>query len=48
MLTCRCTEAEAAKDAGVYSVLVDRPGNAALAAQDRERFPVIQQLTDLP
>lgn len=47
-LTDNIKEAEAAKDAGVYSVLVDRPGNAALAAQDRERFPVIQQLTDLP
>jgi enolase-phosphatase E1 len=47
-LTCRYTEAEAAKDAGVYALLVDRPGNAQLAEQDRERFPVIQRLTDLP
>jgi hypothetical protein len=47
-LTCRYTEAEAAKDAGVYALLVDRPGNAPLAEQDRERFPVIQQLTELP
>ncbi|KAF2443529.1 2,3-diketo-5-methylthio-1-phosphopentane phosphatase [Karstenula rhodostoma CBS 690.94] len=47
-LTDNIKEAEAAKDAGVYTILVDRPGNAPLAEQDRERFPVIQQLTDLP
>ncbi|KAJ4348641.1 enolase-phosphatase E1 [Didymosphaeria variabile] len=47
-LTDNVKEAEAAKEAGVYALLVDRPGNAALAAQDRERFPVIQQLTELP
>lgn len=32
----------------MYAVLVDRPGNAPLAELDRERFPVIQQLTHLP
>jgi enolase-phosphatase E1 len=32
----------------VYAVLVDRPGNALLAEDDRRRFAVIQQLTDLP
>ncbi|OAG01635.1 2,3-diketo-5-methylthio-1-phosphopentane phosphatase [Paraphaeosphaeria sporulosa] len=47
-LTDNIKEAEAAKDAGVYAVLVDRPGNAPLAEQDRQRFPVIKQLTDLP
>ncbi|KAF1965890.1 2,3-diketo-5-methylthio-1-phosphopentane phosphatase [Bimuria novae-zelandiae CBS 107.79] len=47
-LTDNVKEAEAAKDAGVYAVLVDRSGNAPLAEGDRERFAVIQRLTDLP
>ncbi|KAJ4289593.1 enolase-phosphatase E1 [Kalmusia sp. IMI 367209] len=47
-LTDNIKEAEAAKDAGVYAILVDRPGNAPLSSEDRERFVVIQQLTDLP
>jgi enolase-phosphatase E1 len=46
-LTCSI-EAIAATAAGVYTVLVDRPGNAALSHEARQQFPVIQQLTDLP
>jgi enolase-phosphatase E1 len=42
------TEAEAADDAGVHAILVDRPGNAALSTEARERFAVVQRLTDLP
>jgi enolase-phosphatase E1 len=48
VLTCIRIEAEAADDAGVHAVLVDRPGNAALDADARERFAVVQRLTDLP
>ncbi|KAF1961114.1 HAD-like protein [Byssothecium circinans] len=47
-LTDNIKEAEAAHAAGMYAVLVDRPGNAALSAEDRERFAVIERLTDLP
>ncbi|KAF2688411.1 enolase-phosphatase E1 [Lentithecium fluviatile CBS 122367] len=47
-LTDNVKEAEAADDAGVHAVLVDRPGNAALSADVRERFAIIQRLTDLP
>ena len=47
-LTYNAAEAEAAKDAGVYAVLVDRPGNAPLGEADRERFVVVERLTDLP
>ena len=49
-LTCVCahlTEAEAAHEAGLHAVLVDRPGNAALSAQDKSRFAVIDSLTQL-
>ena len=42
------TEAIAAKAAGVYTVLVDRPGNAPLSIESHEEFAVIERLTDLP
>ena len=41
------TEAEAAQQAGVYAVVVDRPGNAALTTEDRERFAVVTSLCEL-
>ncbi|KAF2250572.1 2,3-diketo-5-methylthio-1-phosphopentane phosphatase [Trematosphaeria pertusa] len=47
-LTDNVKEAEAATDAGVLTILVDRPGNAPLSQESRARFPVIQKLTDLP
>ncbi|KAF2640862.1 hypothetical protein P280DRAFT_330482 [Massarina eburnea CBS 473.64] len=47
-LTDNVKEAEAAHAADMYAVLVDRPGNAALSVEDRERFPVIERLTDIP
>ncbi|CAO2648615.1 Nn.00g078820.m01.CDS01 [Neocucurbitaria sp. VM-36] len=47
-LTDNVKEAEAATEAGVYTVVVDRPGNAPLSNESKQRFPVIQKLTDLP
>ncbi|KAF2180242.1 2,3-diketo-5-methylthio-1-phosphopentane phosphatase [Zopfia rhizophila CBS 207.26] len=47
-LTDNVKEAIAATEAGVYTMLVDRPGNAALSTETRERFAVIEKLTDLP
>lgn len=41
-------EAEAATAAGVYAVVVDRPGNAPLSEESRSTYPVITSLTDLP
>lgn len=41
-------EAEAATAAGVYAVVVDRPGNALLSEESKETYPVITSLTDLP
>lgn len=41
-------EAEAATAAGVYAVLVDRPGNAPLSAESESAYPVITSLSDLP
>jgi enolase-phosphatase E1 len=41
-------EAEAAMQANVQSIVVDRPGNAPLSEESKARFHVIQQLTDLP
>jgi enolase-phosphatase E1 len=35
-------------EANVQSVVVDRPGNAPLSEESRAKYPVIQQLTDLP
>jgi len=34
--------------AGVYSVLVDRPGNAPLDEETRGNYVIIEKLTDLP
>jgi enolase-phosphatase E1 len=42
------TEAEAATQAGVHSVVVDRPGNAPLTDESKAKFAVIQKLIDLP
>jgi hypothetical protein len=42
------TEAEAATEANVYAVVVDRPGNAPLSDESKAKFPVIQKLTDVP
>ncbi|KAF2129014.1 2,3-diketo-5-methylthio-1-phosphopentane phosphatase [Dothidotthia symphoricarpi CBS 119687] len=47
-LTDNVKEAEAATQAGVYTVVVDRPGNAPLSDDSRATFSVIQKLTDLP
>jgi enolase-phosphatase E1 len=47
-LTDNVKEAEAAMEANVQSVVVDRPGNAPLSEESRAKYPVIQQLTDLP
>ena len=41
-------EAEAATAAGVYAVVVDRPGNAPLSDESKSSYPVITALTDLP
>ncbi|KAG9194970.1 enolase-phosphatase E1 [Alternaria panax] len=47
-LTDNVKEAEAATEAGVYAIVVDRPGNAPLSDESREKFVVIERLTDLP
>ncbi|EDU46597.1 hypothetical protein PTRG_03759 [Pyrenophora tritici-repentis Pt-1C-BFP] len=47
-LTDNVKEAEAAMQAGVYTVVVDRPGNAPLDDEARGKYPVIEKLTDLP
>lgn len=44
----RITEAEAATHANVYTVVVDRPGNAPLSDESKAKYAVIQKLTDLP
>jgi len=35
-------------EAGVYAVVVDRPGNAPLSDESRETFAVIETLDALP
>ncbi|PSN60299.1 2,3-diketo-5-methylthio-1-phosphopentane phosphatase [Corynespora cassiicola Philippines] len=47
-LTDNVLEAAAATEAGIYSIVVDRPGNAPLTSASRASFAVIQKLTDLP
>ncbi|KAF3041499.1 enolase-phosphatase E1 [Didymella heteroderae] len=47
-MTDNVKEAEAATAAGVYAVVVDRPGNAPLSEDSKETYPVIMSLTDLP
>jgi enolase-phosphatase E1 len=41
-------EADAATQANVYAVVVDRPGNAPLSEEAKDKFVVIEKLTDLP
>ncbi|KNG45584.1 2,3-diketo-5-methylthio-1-phosphopentane phosphatase [Stemphylium lycopersici] len=47
-LTDNVKEAEAASEANVYAIVVDRPGNAPLSDASKAKFPVIETLTDLP
>ncbi|KAF2633170.1 2,3-diketo-5-methylthio-1-phosphopentane phosphatase [Macroventuria anomochaeta] len=47
-LTDNVKEAEAATAAGVYAVVVDRPGNAPLSEESKGTYPMITSLTDLP
>ncbi|KAJ4992795.1 2,3-diketo-5-methylthio-1-phosphopentane phosphatase [Stagonosporopsis vannaccii] len=47
-LTDNVKEAEAATAAGVYALVVDRPGNAPLSDQSKETYPVITSLAELP
>ncbi|OCL03864.1 hypothetical protein AOQ84DRAFT_347009, partial [Glonium stellatum] len=47
-LTDNVKEAAAATSAGIYTIVVDRPGNAPLSEADFQSFPVIRQLTDIP
>lgn len=42
------TEAEAATQASLYAIVVDRPGNAPLSNEAKAIFPIIQQLDELP
>ncbi|KAH8716843.1 HAD-like domain-containing protein [Phaeosphaeriaceae sp. PMI808] len=41
-------EAEAATQAGVYTVIVDRAGNAPLSDGSKAQFTVVQELTEMP
>ncbi|KAF2878403.1 HAD-like domain-containing protein [Massariosphaeria phaeospora] len=47
-LTDNVKEATAATEAGVYTVVVDRPGNAPLSPASRAEFAVIRKLSELP
>lgn len=47
-MTDNVKEAEAATAAGIYAVVVDRPGNAQLSEESKETYPVITSLTDMP
>ncbi|RMZ67260.1 23-diketo-5-methylthio-1-phosphopentane phosphatase [Pyrenophora seminiperda CCB06] len=47
-LTDNVKEADAATQADVYSVIVDRPGNAPLDEEARAKYAIIDKLTDLP
>lgn len=40
-------EVEAAISAGMKSLVVDRPGNAPLSAEDRNRFKVIESFEQI-
>ncbi|KAL6705369.1 enolase-phosphatase E1 [Coniothyrium glycines] len=46
-LTDNVKEAEAATRANVYTIVVDRPGNAPLSSESKAAFPVIRRLDDL-
>lgn len=47
-LTDNVKEAQAATEANIYAIVVDRPGNAPLDDDSKATYPVIQSLTDLP
>lgn len=47
-LTDNVQEAEAATQANLYAVVVDRPGNAPLSEEAKATYPVIQSLAALP
>ncbi|KAF1830100.1 2,3-diketo-5-methylthio-1-phosphopentane phosphatase [Decorospora gaudefroyi] len=47
-LTDNVKEADAATEANVYAVVVDRPGNAPLSDESKARFPIIENLKELP
>lgn len=40
-------EVDAALGAGMKSILVDRPGNAEVSSEDRERLMVVHSLADI-
>ena len=40
-------EVEAATDAGMHACLLEREGNAPLTAEDKQTYPVVQQLDQL-
>lgn len=40
-------ETNAAEEAGLKAVVVDRPGNAPLTAEDRQRFKVVESLEEI-
>ncbi|KAF2016536.1 2,3-diketo-5-methylthio-1-phosphopentane phosphatase [Aaosphaeria arxii CBS 175.79] len=47
-LTDNVKEAVAATEAGVHTIVVDRPGNAPLSPESKSQFAVIESLADLP
>ncbi|KAI8943479.1 hypothetical protein NX059_001482 [Plenodomus lindquistii] len=47
-LTDNVKEAEAATRANVYSIILDRPGNAPLPDDAKTTYPIIRSLADLP
>lgn len=47
-LTDNVKEAAAATIAGVYTIVVDRPGNAPLADEIFDNYPVITALDQIP
>lgn len=40
-------EVDAAIKAGMKSILIDRPGNASVSAEDRERLQVCTSLSEI-
>lgn len=42
------TEAEAAKTSGMNVLVLDRPGNAPLTAEEKSEYIIISSLNDIP
>jgi hypothetical protein len=44
----KIAEAKAAKESGMHTIILDRPGNASLSDDEKKEFVIVKSFADIP